>query len=121
MYEAVGALSPDGLVGETPLINLLGRGCSLIRWVGGRDSTNTLSSDGLVGEIHLCGFGGSLTRWVGGRDSTNTLSSDGLVGEIHLCGFGGSLTRWVGGRDSTNKYIGPWVLSYQMGWWESLH
>ncbi len=23
--------------------------------------------------------------------------------------------------DSTNKYIGPWVLSYQMSWWERLH
>ncbi len=52
---ALGALSPNGLVGEFPLINLFGRGCS------------------------------------------------------------------VGGRDSTNKFIGPWVLSHQMGWWERLH
>ncbi len=40
IYEAVGALSPGVLVGETPLIYLLGRGCSLTRWVGGRDSTD---------------------------------------------------------------------------------
>ncbi len=42
IYEAVGALSPDGLVRETPLIYCCGRGCSLTRWVGGRDSTNKL-------------------------------------------------------------------------------
>ncbi len=38
IYEAVGALSPNGLVRETPLINLCGRGA--------------LSPDGLVGEIN---------------------------------------------------------------------
>ncbi len=54
---AVDALSPDGLVRETPLINLCGRGCSLTRWVGGRDFTNKL-----------------MWPWVishGGRDYTN--------------------------------------------------
>ncbi len=47
------------------------------------------------------------------------LSPDGLVGEINILGRGCSLTRWVGGRVSTNKVMRPWVLSHQMGWWES--
>ncbi len=51
----MGALSPDGLVGETPLINDVAVGA--LSPDGGRDTINeavdALSPDGLVGETPL--------------------------------------------------------------------